>query len=143
MSETIWLSIESKIHKVGEPVETYDFETEGKLVHKDGTDYITYQESDLSGMNGDRTMLKFKEGICNMHRYGAHKSELTFEEGKRHETFYDTPYGRFEMMTLAEKVWFDREAGVAELAYRLVIKGLSESRNTLRITIRRRTDGAQ
>lgn len=136
MEGTIWLSIKSEMYKVGEPVQEYGFETEGKMYHKDGADYIMYMESELSGMEGDKTVLKFKDGRCTMHRYGVHKSELAFEEGVRVETQYRTPYGVFDMMTLASKVEFDMDAGLVELNYRLVIKGLSESRNVLRIRMR-------
>ncbi len=135
MTGQVWLSISSEIKKVGEPVEEYVFETEGKVFEKDDAEYIVYEESELSGMKGDRTVLKFKDGVCTMHRYGVHKSELVFDEGTKIESMYHTPYGNFEMMTLASRVAFDREAGVAELVYRLVIKGLSESVNKLKIEI--------
>ncbi len=136
MEEQIWLSIETKIHKVNEPVEEYTFETEGKKYHKGGADYVMYMESELSGMEGDKTVLKFKDGRCTMHRFGVHKSEIAFEEGVKIESTYHTPYGNFEMQTLASKVLFDMALGEVELNYRLVIKGLSESRNVLRITFR-------
>jgi len=137
MDGEIWLSIASEIHTPGEPVQEYEFETEGKMYHKDGADYISYLESELSGMKGDKTILKFKNGRCTMHRFGVHKSELAFEKGVKIESVYHTPYGNFEMMTLASKVEFDLEAGIVEINYRLVIKGMSESRNVLRISMRK------
>jgi len=136
MEGQIWLSINSEIHKPGEPVEEYGFETEGKMYHKDGADYIMYLESELSGMEGDKTVLKFKDGRLTMHRYGVHKSELAFEKGIRIESIYHTPYGNFDMLTHASKVDFDMENGIVELVYRLVIKGLSESTNVLNIKVK-------
>lgn len=137
MEGLVWLSIISQIRRLGEPVEEYGFETEGKIHVKDGGTYITYKETELSGMDGDRTVLKFKNGVCTMHRYGVHKSELAFEEGKRIESIYHTPYGNFEMATLASKVAFDMDKGIVEIEYRLVIKDLSESKNSLQIKIRK------
>ncbi len=136
MEGQIWLSINSEIHKTGEPVEEYGFETEGKMYHKDGADYIMYLESELSGMKGDKTVLKFKDGRLTMHRFGVHKSELAFEKNVKIESIYHTPYGNFDMLTLASKVDFDMESGIVELVYRLVIKGLSESTNVLNIKIK-------
>lgn len=135
MDGQIWLSIHSKIRKPGEPVEEYGFNTEGKMYHKDGADYIMYMESELSGMEGDKTVLKFKDGRLTMHRFGVHKSELAFEEGVKIESVYQTPYGNFDMVTYASVVDFDLESGDVTLKYRLVIKGLSESTNTLEIKI--------
>ncbi len=140
MEGRVWLSIVSEIKKMGEPVEEYDFETEGKVFEKDGAQYIMYEESELSGMKGDKTVLKFKGGVCTMHRYGVHRSELVFEQGQKSETIYHTPYGNFEMTTLASKVLYDCELGHVELDYRLIIKNLSESKNKLKITIRKQQD---
>lgn len=136
MEGQIWLSIHSEIHKPGEPVEEYSFETEGKMYHKDGADYIMYMESELSGMQGDKTVLKFKNNRLTMHRYGVHKSEIAFEQGVKIESMYQTPYGNFEMTTRASKVEFNLEEGIVELVYRLVIKDLSESTNVLKVKIK-------
>jgi uncharacterized beta-barrel protein YwiB (DUF1934 family) len=140
MEGRVWLSIVSEIRKTGEPVEKYDFETEGKVFEKEGTQYIMYEESELSGMKGDKTVLKFRDGVCTMHRYGVHRSELIFEEGQKSETIYHTPYGNFDMTTLASKVIYNRASGHVELDYRLIIKGLSESKNKLKIKIRKQQD---
>ncbi len=137
MENQIWISIHSEMHKANAPIEKYAFETEGKMYHKDGVDYIVYHESALSGMAGDKTVLKLREGQLTMHRYGVHKSELIFQEGKWIESAYHTPYGDFEMTTMAHKVAFDLEEGIVEVVYRLLIKGLSESTNVLKLKLKR------
>jgi len=136
MEGQVWLSIHSEIHKPGQPVEEFGFESEGKMYHKDGADYIKYTESELSGMQGDKTVLKFKDNRLTMHRFGVHKSELAFEEGVKIESLYRTPYGNFEMTTLASKLEFNLDKGIVDLVYRLSIKDLSESTNVLKITIK-------
>ncbi len=135
MEYAVVLNIRSEIITKGEEPQKMDFMTPGKLFSKDGGWYIIYEETELSGLAGSKTMLKFKDGMCSMHRYGPHASQLTFEVGVKHESIYGTPYGNFNMTTKGRTIDTDFETGKVKLVYDLVIDGLSESVNTLEVDI--------
>jgi len=137
----IVIRITSEIKRLGEDPTLIDFTTEGKYYNRNGADYLVYQESEISGMAGAKTSLKFKDGIVTMKRIGAGGADMVFRKDHRHSTYYRTPYGVFdlEMRTkmIENQLVFDNATakGTLEIKYDLVIKGLSESKNYLKIEI--------
>lgn len=137
--KAIVLHIKSSIVMSGEEDQNLDLMTEGSYYEKLGSHYLLYEETEVSGMAGDKTSIKLVDGKVIMHRYGANTSELTFEAGKRYETLYRTPYGDFEMEILASEVNYQIEAdgsGEVHLVYALSIKGMGESRTVMHIKMR-------
>lgn len=133
------LKIDSKIKMTGQEDQDLSLITEGKFYEKEGSYYFVYEESELSGMDGDRTMLKIEKERVIMRRYGQNSSELTFEVGTRHNTLYQTPYGDFDMEVVASKVDFDIDAcgnGHFDLVYELSIRGLGENKTYMKIQSR-------
>jgi uncharacterized beta-barrel protein YwiB (DUF1934 family) len=133
------LTVESVIKMQGEEDQVMELITEGKFYDKMGSRYFIYQESHISGMEGDKTMLKLSANKVVMHRYGEHNSELSFEENKRHESDYNTPYGPFKMEVLASKVDYEVAgdgAGFIHLKYEMSIKGIGKTKTTMKITSR-------
>jgi uncharacterized beta-barrel protein YwiB (DUF1934 family) len=123
----------------GEEDQVMELMTEGKYYVKNDSRYFVYEETEVSGMSGDKTMLKFADNKVVMHRYGQNNSELCFQEGKRYEAAYETPYGPFEMEVLASKVFFEVDeegGGNIQLVYELSIKGVGETKTTMSITSR-------
>lgn len=123
----------------GEEDQSMDLMTEGKYYEKLGSHYLMYEETEVSGMEGDKTTIKLKDGRVIMHRYGENNSELTFEKGVRYDTLYKTPYGNFEMEVLASEVDYNVQAdgsGSVDLVYELSIKGIGESKTHMKITMK-------
>ena len=81
--------------------------TEGKMYVKGDVIYLTYDESQLSGMDGCKTRLKLDGDSVSMTRKGSAvgiDTELRFEKGKRFSGYYDTPYGPMEMEVLTNEL---------------------------------------
>lgn len=138
-AKPIMIHIKSLIAMKGEEDQTMDLMTEGKYYEKVGSHYLVYEESEVSGMEGDKTTIKLKDGRVAMHRYGQNHSELTFEQGCRHNTIYKTPHGEFDMEVLASEVSYtidERGNGAVSLVYALSIKGIGESKTTMSITMK-------
>lgn len=137
----IVIKISSEIKRLGDDPVVIDFTTEGKYYHRNGADYLVYQESEVSGMEGSKTSLKFKDGIITMKRIGSGGADMVFELDKRHASYYRTPYGVFDMEMATKKInnnlTFEDVSvkGLLEITYALVIKGLSESTNYLKIEV--------
>lgn len=128
---------------IGHETEDYmEFITEGKFSQRGDSRYFIYDESELSGMEGCKTVLKLTDDSLSMRRVGkgeAYNSHyLFFSKGKRTKTIYNTPYGNVDMeiYTEAFHVNFDDEAGgEIKLDYRTIMADYAEGRNILDIKI--------
>ena len=119
-----------------------EFITEGKLYDRNGTIYLTYDESYLTGLEGCRTRLKLEPDKVRMTRMGrsiAIDTEIHFEKGKRYQGYYDTEFGPIEMEVLTNDltntVSFE-EGGEVDIDYNISLKGLAEGRSRLKINVR-------
>lgn len=118
-----------------------EFITEGKLYEKGDALYLIYDESEISGMPGCRTRLKLKDGTVKMKRIGKNvgiDTEIEFEQGKRYNGYYDTPFGAIEMEVLTnhlESSLTPEGTGTVNIDYHISLKGLVEGRNKLNIQL--------
>lgn len=107
--------------------------TEGKRV------VISYDESELTGMQGSRTEVGFdldSPELITMMRTGSVTTALVFEKGKRHICTYRTEYMPFEICVNTKDVKNDLlVSGVIELDYIIEIRGAQAERTFFRIEI--------
>ena len=121
--------------------DSMEFVTEAKLYEKGEALYLIYEESELSGIPGCKTRLKFKGNQVQMKRIGVDGRtghEIRFEKGKRYSGFYETPFGAIEMEVLTNKLENTLSAdgeGHIDIDYSISLKGLMEGRNKLNITL--------
>ncbi|MDO5491625.1 MAG: DUF1934 domain-containing protein [Bacillota bacterium] len=120
--------------------EEMEFVTEGKLYRRNGTVYLLYDETELSGVPGCQTRLRLRDGEIQMKRFGegADGTEILFEKGKRYTGVYDTPFGTIEMEVLTNNVASnisEEGDGNIDIDYDISLKGLAEGRNVLSITL--------
>jgi uncharacterized beta-barrel protein YwiB (DUF1934 family) len=87
----------TQTEKSGEKSEI-EFFAEGSYIEKNGIIYITYKETELSGMEGTTTTLKIAEKSLSIMRFGTHNSKLEFRQGEQTLTNYHTPYGNIEII---------------------------------------------
>ena len=119
-----------------------EFVTEGELAERNGALYLIYEESEISGMPGCKTRLKIKGDYISMKRLGTKTlpagTEMEFEPGRVFTGPYDTPYGSFEMEVVTNSVENTLTAegtGSVHIDYKMSLKGLVESHNTLSIEL--------
>ena len=89
---------------VGEDIE---INTNGTLSVEDGRIELSYDETELTGMDGSTTAISFSEdapALISMVREGSVSTALVFEQGKRHRCAYNTPYMPFEICVHTLKV---------------------------------------
>ena len=65
--------------------DTIELRTEGKYYSDDGTDFLIYEESELSGLLGTTTEIKIKDNHVELNRIGEHESKMSFEKDKRYQ----------------------------------------------------------
>lgn len=116
--------------------------TEGTLQKTNDGIYLTYDESEFTGMQGCETRLTLDNDIVKMTRRGEAvgiDTEIRFEKGKRYSGYYDTPYGPIEMEVLTNDLINtvnEKDGGEVDIDYHISLKGLSEGRSRLNIEVR-------
>ena len=58
---------------------------------------LTWEESELTGMEGTRTSLTVQPGSVVLSREGKLNTSMEFEEGRKHYFLYETPFGAATM----------------------------------------------
>lgn len=76
-----------------------DLITAGRLYRRGGKYFISYEESELTGMEGTRTTLKLEDRQVTMTRTGTYPSQMLFAENKRHVGLYQTEAGSLAVST--------------------------------------------
>lgn len=81
--------------------ERLQIRTEGSFAATaDGRHEIAYDETELTGMEGAKTIMSYgarERDTVTMIRTGSVSTTLVFEKGKRHHCVYTTPYMQFEV----------------------------------------------
>lgn len=94
MDKSVIISIKGKQSFEDVEDEVTELVTEGLLAKEgDGEYTISYQESELTGLEGTLTTFQIEDGRITLMRVGEYNSQMVFEEGRRHLSMYDTPYG--------------------------------------------------
>lgn len=115
-----------------------EFVTEGRYYKKDEAYYVTYDESDITGMNGTKTTLQVAEGVVTLIRVGSVNSQFVFQQGQKHISYYDTEYGAFTVGVLANEVdiKIDDSGGEIRVGYQLEIDNNNSGNNDFYMLIR-------
>lgn len=118
------------------PIEMF---SEGEMYITPERVIIAYDESELTGMEGSHTQVRFERSapeLVTMMRSGSVSTILVFEEGKRHICTYQTPYMPFEICVFTKKVTNNLlENGVIELDYIVEIRGAQAERTQFKIEV--------
>lgn len=128
------------LQNVGEPEpEQMQIKTLGKLSTDNGKIEISYDETELTGMQGSSTVIVFEKndkGTVTMMRTGQVATALVFEKGKRHHCVYSTPYMPFEVCvhTLDIKNDIDTK-GTLDIDYIVEIRGARAERTKFSMQI--------
>lgn len=86
--------------------DTIEFTTDGRFGIKDGSYFISYEESKLLEVDGEvKTVVFIKsDNSVVMQRTGAYNSRMVIEKGVRNNCFYMTPMGELSLGIFGEKV---------------------------------------
>ena len=112
---------------------------EGKLLVSGGEVRLSYTETEMTGMEGAKTTVHFREnepGLITMMRSGPVNTALIFEEKSRHICAYQTPFMPFELCVHTLKV--DNRLlseGRLYLDYVIEFRGAKAEHNLFELTI--------
>ena len=113
--------------------------TEGRLRQEGEKDFLlSYQESELTGLDGTMTTLQIQEDKVTLLRTGEVNTQMVFEEGKRHLSLYETPYGALSVGVNTRRMNLRLGAGGGdiEIDYAIEIDHAVAGENLFRIQVR-------
>lgn len=118
--------------------DSVEFITEGSLYKKGADYYVTYKESELTGMEGTTTTLKVRDGKVTMLRFGAQNTQLIFEKGCRHVCCYDTMCGVISVgvWTNDVSVSLNENGGEVYASYNIDVDNSLVGKNDFKMQIR-------
>ena len=95
--ENIVIEIKSKIEQIEGDKNIIEMSTVGELFEKNGSTFVVYFESEVSGMQGCKTVLKISGETITLTRFGDTTTKMIFNRQSSMKSLYHTPYGDFDM----------------------------------------------
>ena len=122
----------------GEP-EVTELMTEGAMtLEEDGEITLTYQETELTGMEGTTTRFSIRNDTVVLARTGMVNSQLVFQRGKRNSSLYETPWGMMQVdvftTSLAHRL--DGRGGILEIKFNISVDHQVAGENQFKIRVR-------
>lgn len=104
-----------------------------------GDEFIaTYDETEISGMEGTKTTLKIKGDKVVLHREGTTSTKMEFQKDNTQVALYNTPYGMLELKTLTKELDLDinENGGNVSIKYHLIAGGQEPIKTNLDMKIK-------
>ena len=138
MIKDVWISISNC--QSGGPVEenTLVFDTAGHYFIDDGVGVLSYQESELTGLEGTQTSVMVMPNQVVVDRAGMLTGRMVFREGTRDAFPYETPYGQMMLGIDTRKIRhnFNENGGDVEIDYITDLAHTFVTRNKFRISVK-------
>lgn len=131
MTEPVIISVDSSQKFIGEEKQTIQIVTDGTMRIDGDTTYISYEESEISGMEGATTTFEVKKDHVILRRTGAVESQMVFEKGRKDVSLYNIGFGAMTIGVQARRLKNELgpDGGRLEISYGIEIgeeiKGLN------------------
>lgn len=101
---------------------------------------LTYEETELTGMEGTITTFEVKEKQVILTRSGTVNSQMVFEEGKQHTSLYETPFGELpvDIRTSSLRHNLSERGGVMDIRYSIAVANTATGQNCFKIQVKRK-----
>ena len=132
----VLLTIRSEQH-----YEDIELMTEGTLtLTGEGGMVLSYQESELTGLEGTTTAFEIRGAQVILTRTGSVNSQMVFEEGRQHTSLYETPFGELavDIQTSRLRHSLTERGGLMDLQYSISVDHSVTGRNAFKIRVRRK-----
>ena len=93
----VLLSIRGEQYFDGIDPDETELMTEGTMALTEDGMVLSYEESELTGMEGTTTTFEVKGPRVTLTRSGAVNSQMVFEEGRQHTSLYETHFGELSV----------------------------------------------
>jgi uncharacterized beta-barrel protein YwiB (DUF1934 family) len=123
----------------GEDSDVTTFTTNGSLEEKDGVYTLCYDESEMIGAKGVKTLLTIENGTkMTLCRTGGMESRMVVEKGRRHSCLYNTPQGDFVIGIYGETLMsnLNAQGGKIYMSYTIDVNSGLISKNIMEIKVK-------
>lgn len=110
----------------------------GTYRYRNGAVRLSYDESELTGMDGTRTVFDFRPDEIILSRRGSVESRMVFQPGQRNDFFYRTEYGMLTLGLDTRRIdcALDEHGGDVRIDYDLNFERSLLSRNQFIINVK-------
>lgn len=140
MIEDVIISIRGQQLYEGQEADVIELMTEGTLERDpEGGYLLSYQESELTGLEGTKTVFHIQGNQVMLTRVGTLNSMMIFEEGVRHLSMYETPHGTISVgiNTRHMRAQIDPGGGEIEINYAIEINHALAGQNLFQVKVKR------
>jgi len=142
MSNNVILSIKGTQHYEGEEDnDVVELVTLGTLQRDERGLTISYEETELTGMEGTTTKVRIEDDgpRVTLLREGRINTQMIFQIGQRYLALYETPYGALSVgvQTQRLKNTVSENGGDLEIDYNVEVNNLQTGRNLFRLNVKR------
>lgn len=139
MEKNVIISIKSRHAYSGQEQDEIELVTAGTLADcGDAGLTLSYRESEVTGLEGTLTTIMVEPARITLLRMGTVNSQMVFEEGKRHLSMYNTPFGALSIGVNTRKMRssFNGSGGDILIDYGLEIENGVAGENCFQINVR-------
>ena len=140
MKTPVVLSIRGRQSYLDQDPEVIELVTEGVLESHDGGWDLSYEESDLTGLQGVTTTFRIEPGKIVLSRTGKLNSQMVFQKGVTHDSLYQMEFGALMLTVRGKRVWYDltEEGGIVDLLYAIEIEQTTAGEIDYHLEIRKK-----
>ena len=140
MEKDVVISIKGMQRYENGESDSIELVTEGRLAREGNSYTLSYQESELTGLEGTTTTFEVRGPQVILSRTGGVNSQMVFEEGKQHTSLYETPFGELaiDIQTSRLRHSLTERGGLMDLRYSISVDHSVTGRNSFKIRVRRK-----
>ena len=138
MEKNVVISIKGMQKYENAPPDVVELVTEGRLERTGESYTLSYQESELTGLEGTLTTIQVEGEQVTLMRMGEFNAQMVFQEGRRHLSMYNTPYGAMAIGVNTRHLLADLndQGGDIEIDYAIEVDHAVAGRNIFRINVK-------
>jgi len=124
------------VQRIAGEDKTVELVTMGRFFKEGSTYFIEYEDSIITGFEGNKTLITINGDKILLERIGSYKTHILFEKGKKYVNCYDTPFGMHEMGIYPTSIELSmgQSQGKLDLKYQLDIGGQYAGANELSVS---------
>jgi len=117
--------------------DTVELLTCGRFYRKNNSYWLSYDESETTGFEGQKTTLHVEKDRVTMRRSGSFDTQLIIEKGSRHQCLYDTGFGAITVGINGRDVrsTLNDDGGEVDFSYAMDINTALTSENRVIIKV--------
>ncbi len=118
--------------------EVTELSTEGVMTIDGEEITLTYQESEITGMEGTTTRFTVRGDMVVLERTGTIVSRMEFTRGERSSSLYETPWGTMVVDISTTKLThrITERGGVMEIAFTIAVNHQVTGENRFKVRVK-------